>query len=121
MTYKPPRPCDRPGGMDNLRKQVDMSQGIARFAESLLRLLLPASGHRRSPEQSPASPAPATVHFPRVPALRGEDNALVRPYLVAHERRQEERRQRARRRALWLAVHGVDIDPRLMHGVEVAA
>ncbi|MBT2528101.1 hypothetical protein J7E91_22455 [Streptomyces sp. ISL-99] len=29
--------------------------------------------------------------------------------------------QRARRRALWLAVHGVDVGPRLIHGVEVAA
>ncbi|WP_456203090.1 hypothetical protein [Streptomyces sp. LZ34] len=44
---------------------------------------------------------------------------LVRPYVVAQERRVEARRQRARRRALWLALHGVDIGPRLIHGVEV--
>jgi hypothetical protein len=53
--------------------------------------------------------------------LRGEDSPLVRPYLVAHEQHEEARRQRARRRALWLAVHGIDIGPRLIHGVEVTA
>jgi hypothetical protein len=53
--------------------------------------------------------------------VRGEDSPLVRPYLVAHERREEARRQRARRRALRLAVHGIDIGPRLIHGVEVTA
>lgn len=46
---------------------------------------------------------------------------MVRPYLLAHEEREEARRQRARRRALWLAVHGVDIGPRLIHGMEVTA
>ncbi|MFF0086071.1 hypothetical protein ACFYR1_41220 [Streptomyces canus] len=55
------------------------------------------------------------------PPLRGEDHALVRPYLVAHERREEARRQRARRRVLWLAVHGIDVGPRVIHGVEVTA
>jgi hypothetical protein len=107
--------------MAHLKEQIDMSQGIARFVESLLRLLLPASGRRRSPESSPARQDTVTVRPPRVPALRGEDIGLVRPYLVAHERRQEERRQRARRRVLWLAVHGVDIGPRVIHGVEVTA
>ncbi|MEU5000891.1 hypothetical protein [Streptomyces sp. NPDC021622] len=56
-----------------------------------------------------------------MPVLRGEDIGLVRPYLVAFEGRQEERRQRARRREVWLAVHGVDIGSRLIHGVEVTA
>jgi len=46
---------------------------------------------------------------------------MVRPYLVDHERREEARRQRARRRALWFAVHGIDIGPRVIHGVEVTA
>ncbi|MFC7306279.1 hypothetical protein ACFQVC_18905 [Streptomyces monticola] len=45
----------------------------------------------------------------------------MRPYLAAHERREEARRQRARRRALWFAVHGVYLGPRRIHGVEVAA
>lgn len=46
---------------------------------------------------------------------------MVRPYLAAHEQREEARRQQARRRALRLAVHGVDIGPRVIHGVEVTA
>lgn len=46
---------------------------------------------------------------------------MVRPYLVDHERREEVRRQRSRRRALWFAVHGIDIGSRVIHGVEVTA
>lgn len=34
---------------------------------------------------------------------------------------EEARRQRARRRALWLAGYGIDVGPRLIHGVEVTA
>ena len=107
--------------MANLRKQVDMSQGIARLVESLLWLLLPGSGRHRSLEPSPGRLETVPVRLPHVPALRGEDIGLVHPYLVAHERRQEERRQRARRRVLWLAVHGIDIGPRMIHGMEVTA
>ncbi|GDY65437.1 hypothetical protein SAV14893_048300 [Streptomyces avermitilis] len=44
---------------------------------------------------------------------------MVRPYLVAHERSEEARRQRARRRALWLAVHGIDVGPRIIHGIDI--
>ncbi|MBJ7002013.1 hypothetical protein JG491_18330 [Streptomyces sp. CRPSP2-6A1] len=84
--------------------------------ESLLRLLLPASGRRRSCGPPLARQDTVAVGLPR-----GEDVGLVRPYLVAHERRQEERRQRARRRVLWLAVSGVDIGPRVIRGVEVTA
>ncbi|MEV0917642.1 hypothetical protein AB0I93_25705 [Streptomyces sp. NPDC049967] len=52
---------------------------------------------------------------------RGEDSPLVRPYLVAHERRvAEERRRRARRRALWIAAPGAD-GPRLVRGAGAAA
>ncbi|MFB7575823.1 hypothetical protein [Streptomyces sp. NPDC056165] len=40
--------------------------------------------------------------------LRGEDVALVRPYLIAHEREQEWQRQRDRRTALALATLGID-------------
>lgn len=100
-----------------------MTQVIARLFVPLLRLLVPASGRHRSAERSSATPPvdTPTVRLPRVPVLRGEDIGLVRPYLVAHERHQEERQQRARRRALWLAVHGVDIGPRHIHGVAVTA
>ncbi|MFC9507287.1 hypothetical protein [Streptomyces sp. NPDC057002] len=75
-----------------------MSHRIARLAEPLLRFR--HAGSR---------------------PLRGEDNALVRPYLVAHERREEARRRQARRRGLRIAVHGIDIAPRVIHGVEAAA
>ncbi|MET7293483.1 hypothetical protein ABZS79_15335 [Streptomyces griseoloalbus] len=53
--------------------------------------------------------------------LRGEDNTLVRPYVLAHEPGEGAGRQRARRRALWCAVHGIDAGPRIIHGVEVTA
>ncbi|MBD0743061.1 hypothetical protein BG418_15910 [Streptomyces sp. CBMA152] len=53
----------------------------------------------------------------RVPALRGEDTVLVRPYLAAYERHEKEREQRARRRVLFLAVHGIDVEPLVVHGV----
>ncbi|AJT64436.1 hypothetical protein T261_2763 [Streptomyces lydicus] len=51
--------------------------------------------------------------------LCGEGIGLVRPYLIAHERREKQRQQRARRRALWLAAYGIDAGPRWIHGVEV--
>ncbi|MEV5607885.1 hypothetical protein [Streptomyces sp. NPDC052225] len=99
-----------------------MSYGIARLIESLPRLLLPARGRHRATGTPHVAPLPALPHpHTAAPALRGENNRLVRPYLVAHERREEARRQRARRRALWLAVHGVDAGPRIIHGMEVTA
>ncbi|GGZ17571.1 hypothetical protein [Streptomyces poonensis] len=98
-----------------------MSDRIAWLVEPLLRLLFPGRGrHRRvaTPPLARQTGLPTTRQAGSRP-LRGEDNHLVRPYLVAHERREEARRQRARRRALWLAVHGIDIGPRVIHGVEV--
>ena len=100
-----------------------MNHGIAQLFKPLLRLLLPASGRHRGAERAPAVP-PAdtpTARLPRVPVLRGEDIGLVRPYLVAHKRQQEERRQHARRRALVLAAYGVDMGLRRIHSVEVTA
>ncbi|WP_310722539.1 hypothetical protein [Streptomyces sp. N2A] len=69
---------------------------VIRLFEPLLRLLLPGSGRHR-PADVPL-PVPPPVAPPRwVPVrhtelLRGEDSALVRPYLIAHERRQYARR-----------------------------
>ncbi|MFI6081417.1 hypothetical protein ACIBBB_10650 [Streptomyces sp. NPDC051217] len=100
---------------------------IARIFEPFLRVVWPAAGRHRSAGRlhlNPSSPLDVpTSRLPRVPLPRGEDSALVRPYLVAYEQHasHEARRQRARRRALWLAVHGIDIGPRLIHGVEVTA
>lgn len=117
---------------------------IACLLEPLLRLLWPASGQHRT---RTAGPAPASVRrttptagspppagpkaaghpasaAPREPVPPPDSDSRVRPYVLAHERRVREQRlqeQRARRRALWLAVHGVDVGPRLIHGVEVPA
>ncbi len=102
-----------------------MSHRIAWLVEPLLRLLFPGRGrHRRAaipPDAQPLTPYPhtPTTRQAGTRPLRGGDNRLVRPYLVAHEQREKARRQRARRRALWLAVHGIDVGPRVIHGVEV--
>ncbi|MDX2679636.1 hypothetical protein [Streptomyces soliscabiei] len=107
-----------------------MRHRIARLFEPLLRLLLPGTGRRRRavtatvppcacPTYSCAEERPARPFG--LPPLRGEDNAMVRPCLVAHERHEEARRQRARHRALWFAVHGIDVGPRVIQGVEVTA
>ncbi|WP_329050671.1 hypothetical protein OG873_14730 [Streptomyces violaceus] len=106
-----------------------MSHRIARLVEPLLRFLLPGLGRRRlAPGNQPparSSPEGRTDRDAGSRPLRGQDNATVRPYPVAHERREEARRQQARQqarqRALRLAVHGTDIGPRVIHGVEVTA
>ncbi|TJZ45392.1 hypothetical protein FCH28_29120 [Streptomyces piniterrae] len=105
-----------------------MRKHSAWIFELLLRLLLPARGRHRTAGSLPVvvhEEAPTLV-VPPVPVgrpglLRGEDTALIRPYVLTPEELQERRLQRGRRRALWLAVHGIDAGPRWIHGVEVAA
>ncbi|WP_307792378.1 hypothetical protein [Streptomyces verrucosisporus] len=95
----------------------------------LLARLLPASGrHRRNPTPTPV-PAPlhrtgpARIPAPRSPYSReqarpldGADSALVRPYWAAHERTaHEQAARRRRRRVLWLATMGLDLDTRNIH------
>ncbi|GAB2994246.1 hypothetical protein GCM10023080_070820 [Streptomyces pseudoechinosporeus] len=70
-----------------------MSTRIAEFCESLLMGLL-------------------RVLLP----ARGRHRAAL-PQLAYRERRL----QRRRRRALWLAVQGIDVGPRRIHGVELPA
>jgi hypothetical protein len=124
----------RPGGMALNRIGVeDVLHRIALLVEPLLRLLWPASGRHRHRNRHRAgggarlTPVPATPVAPgRRPSphealLRGEDSRLVRPYLLAHEQRVQARQQRARRRTLWLAVHGIDVGPRRIHGVDVGS
>ncbi|WFB09204.1 hypothetical protein LRS74_20800 [Streptomyces sp. LX-29] len=87
----------------------------------------PGSGRRRA-GACPAGAAPAARWLPahRSPyGLRevfdGDTIALVRPYLIAHERRQERVRQRRRRRTLVLAANfSIDLGARVLRGVEVA-
>ncbi|NGO43307.1 hypothetical protein [Streptomyces ureilyticus] len=112
-----------------------MPHFIAVLCTQLLRLLLPAHGRHRAvprpvddpPEVSHAprsgcAPVRHWPHRPRCTLLRGEGSPLVRPYVLSlDEWRHERRQQRQRRRTLWLAVHGIDIGPRRIHGVKVAA
>ncbi|KAB1139836.1 hypothetical protein F7R91_38530 [Streptomyces luteolifulvus] len=98
---------------------------------ALVRALLPARGrHRAVPPQPPVTAplAAAPVSPVRRPGRPLDDvwpfehNApLVRPYLLTPDERHERKRQRQRRRALWLAAHGIDVGPRRIHGMEVSA
>ncbi|TQK44641.1 hypothetical protein FBY35_6157 [Streptomyces sp. SLBN-118] len=102
-----------------------MPHRIAHIFEPLLWFILPIQGrHRRSNRRSIRDHMDAPAEgLPRVPVwpLRGEEIGIVRPYVVVRKLR-EARWKRARRRAqLWLAVQGIDIGPRLIHGVEVTA
>ncbi|MFD2684105.1 hypothetical protein ACFS5L_04400 [Streptomyces phyllanthi] len=76
-----------------------MSHRIARLVDALLRRLFPGAGrHRLVPavreerHRVIAHVCAPRVRFKESGPLRGEDHALIRPYLVAHERRQETRR-----------------------------
>lgn len=111
-------------GVDDMRHRIARLAGLPLLL--LLDLLLPGPGRRRRrrpPATAPTAPprlADTTAHRPGRQLLRGEDNALVRPYLLAHERHEEARRQQAPHRPLWFAVHGIDLGPRVSHGVELA-
>lgn len=118
-----------------------MKHAIARLFEPLLRFLVTGS-MKRPPGEPDVAPyaysypyscdyvaGPTTYRTGERPP-RGEDSPVVRPYLTAHERQlteaaarvaAEERRQRARSRTRWLAVHGVNAAPCRSHGAEVAA
>ncbi|MEU6984586.1 hypothetical protein ABZ946_14375 [Streptomyces sp. NPDC046324] len=85
----------------------------------LLMLTLPPTGRHRTRRvthrhRRPASPAPAPRRSPyareQAMLLDGARSPLERPYLTAAARV-----QRRRRRALWLATVGVDVDQRNIH------
>ncbi|MCK7623958.1 hypothetical protein MUU72_12760 [Streptomyces sp. RS10V-4] len=107
-----------------------MTQVIATLLTPLLRLLLPAPGRHRASvppptaarrEDVPPAGPPLRPPVRTPPPLLGAEVPLVRPYVLSEAERAELRARRRRRRALWLAVHGIDIGPRRIHGVEVAA
>ncbi|MBT2441173.1 hypothetical protein J7E93_13840 [Streptomyces sp. ISL-36] len=75
-----------------------MSNPIVHLTTWFLRLVLPPSGRRRrcagSRWQAPLVTAWTASAVParhRVPLLRGEDSRLVRPYLDAHEAKEQTR------------------------------
>jgi hypothetical protein len=101
---------------------------IARLFEPLLPCPLPDQG-RQLPDQvaaeaPPGAPrlgaGPAATPMPRpLVVLRGEDTVLVRPYLLAHERRvagAAARRRPVLRQRLWFGAYGFDVEPCLLHG-----
>lgn len=107
---------------------------IPRIFVLALRLLLPATGlHRKARQCLKARNAAPTVPVPGAPApnrrypftrpyVPGSHTGLIHPYFdpAPWPRPAEERRlQRQRRRTLWLAVHGIDVPPELIHGVKV--
>lgn len=95
-----------------------MNDRIVRISEFLLRFFRPSPGRDWVPVRPPIvecadvqTLAPPRVWVPLL--LSGEDTVSVRPYLVACEQQGE------RRRALFLAVHGIDAGPLVIHGVVV--
>ncbi len=114
-----------------------MRHRITRLFKPLSRLLWPGSGHRPrtvavQEEQVPVTfrSEGATVRsewptvrseWPTVRRVdsnppRGEEHALLCPCRAVDERRREAQRQWARRRALLLAVHGIDVGP---YGIDI--
>ena len=99
-----------------------MPHRIAHIFEPPLRLLRAAPGRHRAPDSRPAllvmgASTECPLNVPAAPVLHGEDTGLLRPYLLAHEQREQQRRQ-APRRALLLAVHSIDTSPLLTRSVE---
>ncbi|WP_344633384.1 hypothetical protein [Streptomyces glaucosporus] len=70
---------------------------------------VPAAVQGSPAVRSPARRSPYSSEQTR--PLRGEETALVRPYWTAHERAV----RRRRRRVLWLATVGLDLDTRNIH------
>lgn len=99
-----------------------MKHAIARLLEPVRRLLIPVR-RQRHPLDPYAYVHPYSCDYVGGPTAhrtgerppRGEDSPLVRPYLVAHERRVAEkraaevRRRRVQGGALLVAAHGVHL------------
>lgn len=101
-----------------------MKDLICRISTWLRLVFAPGPGRRRRGATRPtvAGPAAAALPVHRSPyglpeQFDGAATTVVRPYLIAHERRQERLRQRRRRLTLVLAADfGVDLDTRVLHG-----
>lgn len=66
------------------------------------------------PPYVPVRHGPRGAGFDWGPVIDADSQPLVRPYLVAYEQQQ-------RRRALELALDGIDVGPCVIHGVPVGA
>lgn len=112
---------------------------IVRALCAVLSAVLPSRGRHRAsatpthapfkvtsaPIAAPAAPTPTPVppvarRAPETP-LRGEDIGLVRPYVTLLFERRERQAQDERRTALALATIGIDVGPRVIHGVRLPA
>ncbi|WP_310722599.1 hypothetical protein [Streptomyces sp. N2A] len=105
-----------------------MLNATARFLVLLLRLLFPARGCHRHVDALPATRCEdaQTLRLPQVfgwqpVLLRGEDSALIRPYLLTPAELQQRRAQQQRRQVLWLAPRGIDVGPYVRHIVGATA
>jgi hypothetical protein len=83
---------------------------VTRLVRWILEILLAPTGrHRATVPTAPVSAVrPPLPYRARFETFDGGSVAIVRPYLVAHEKRREAYRQRERRRALVLATMGID-------------
>ena len=97
------------------RKWVSLQLAAFSRAPGRRRAVCPAASTPRTlataPARVTARPAKPTFDAPefRDPVFDGERD-MVRPYVLLHQRR----------RALELALDGIDLGPRWIHGVEVA-
>ncbi|WP_329119352.1 hypothetical protein [Streptomyces sp. NBC_01353] len=105
-----------------------MGRALIPVLLGLLMLALPPTGRHRPRPAAHRRPRPASPAFPprrrRAPSRRspyareqatlldGARSPLERPYVTALSARAVQRR---RRRALWLATVGVDVDHRNIH------
>lgn len=97
---------------------------IARLLEPLLGRVAPGTGRRRLDAAGGYDPPPVVGPAPRqfgARPLRGEDHSLVRAYVLAHERRERERRRQARRRSLLIAPKGIHLLPYPTHRLGLTA
>jgi hypothetical protein len=102
----------------------DMRKLSARIFEKLLQLLLPGQGRHRAERpvmRRQDEPTMRTAPAPQAPALAASMEYMNASDQREREQRAERRLRRRRRQALWLAVHGVDMGPRWIHGVRVVA
>jgi hypothetical protein len=99
---------------------------LEKLFEKLFRLLM-LVGHGRGAVCAPSGQSDGTravrqwrCAAPVASVSPGEDGGYVQPYSGVPQGHRKRHVQRTRRRALWLAVHGIDVGPRVIHGVRVA-